>query len=77
MQQKRLTLSKRYKISFLLEEGYSQSEISRRLCRDRTVIHREVKRNSLNGGYSAEEASHLVSRRSQISHRSIKFKAEF
>ncbi|MBT7930747.1 IS30 family transposase [Candidatus Woesearchaeota archaeon] len=76
MQQKRLTLSERYKISFLLEEGYSQSEISRRLLRDRTVIYREVKRNSLNGSYSAEEASHLATKRSQMSHRNIKFTAE-
>jgi len=76
MQQKRLTLSERYKISILLEEGYSQSEISRRLSRDRTVIYREIKRNSIVGIYTAEAASQLAIKRSETSHRTIKFTAD-
>ncbi len=76
MQQKRLTLSERYKIAILLEEGYSQSEISRRLSRDRTVIYREIKRNSIVGIYTAEAASQLTITRSKTSHRTITFTAE-
>jgi transposase, IS30 family len=76
MQQKRLTLSERYKISFLLEEGYSQSEISARLARDRSVIYREIKRNSIVGVYAADTASHLAVERSETSHRTIKFTGE-
>ncbi len=76
MQQKRLTQKERYLISFLLEEKKSIKEIADRLNRDRTVIYREVKRNSINGIYCAEKAEILTCERLTLTHRSIKFTSE-
>ncbi len=76
MQQKRLTQAERYKISFLLEENYSTREIAIRLNRDRTVIHREIKRNSCNGIYCPEKADILACERQSLCHRHFKFTAE-
>lgn len=76
MQQKRLTQEERYLISFLLKEKKSESEIAIILGRDRTVIHREIKRNSLHGIYDGAKAEVLAIERQMLSHRSIKFTSE-
>ncbi len=66
MQQKRLTQAERCKISFLLEEEKSTTEIANRLERDKSVIHREIKRNSCNGIYCPEKAGILAVHYSNI-----------
>jgi IS30 family transposase len=76
MQQKRLTQAERYKISFLLEEKKSITEIALRLNRHRTVIHREIKRNSCNGIYCPEKAEVLACERQSLCHRHFKFTSE-
>ncbi len=76
MQQIRLTLSERYKISFLIEEKKSLTEISKRLGRDRSVIYREIKRNSCNGVYCPEKAEILACERQALGHRHYKFTGE-
>ncbi len=76
MQQIRLTLSERYKISFLIEEKKSLTEIAKRLERDRSVIYREIKRNSCNGVYCPEKAEILACERQALGHRHYKFTGE-
>ena len=76
MQQKRLTQEERYLISFLLKENKTESEIALVLGRDRSVIHREIKRNSLQGTYDGSKAEVLTIERQMISHRAIKFTSE-
>ncbi len=70
MQQKRLTQEERYLISFLLKEKKTASDIAIILGRDRTVIHREIKRNSLYGIYDGGKADVLALERQMLSHRS-------
>lgn len=76
MRQKRLTQEERYLISFLLKENKSESEIGKLINRDRTVIYREIKRNSINGEYDGHKAEILTIERQMYSHRSIKFTSE-
>ena len=76
MPQKRLTLGERYTISVLLGEGYSNTNIAKHLLRDRSVIHREIKRNQLRGVYNAEKADKLAANRSKVTHITVKFTAE-
>ena len=45
MKKKHLTKEERHTISVLLCQGYSQKDISVVLCRDKSVISREIKRN--------------------------------
>ena len=45
MSKKHLTKEERYTIASLLRQGYSQKDISVVLCRDKSVISREIKRN--------------------------------
>jgi len=50
-------LKKRYNIEFLIQEGFSNKDIALRLCRDKSTIGREIKRNSnKRKSYSAEKA---------------------
>ena len=52
-----LTLKERYNIEFLIQEGFSNKDIGLRLCRDKSTIGREIKRNSnKRTSYSAENA---------------------
>jgi|APSaa5957512622_1039677.scaffolds.fasta_scaffold52235_1 transposase, IS30 family len=76
MQQKRLTQEERYLIAFLLEEEKSQSEIAKRINRDKSTIFREINRNSVNGIYNGAKAEVLAVERQMLSHRSIKFTSE-
>jgi IS30 family transposase len=76
MLQKRMTLEERYLISFLLEEKKPESEIGKHLGRDRTVVHREIKRNSIDGVYDGDRAQVLAIERQMLSHRFIKFTSE-
>jgi transposase, IS30 family len=76
MQQKRLTQQERYLIAFLLEEEKSQSEIAKRINRDKSTVFREIARNSINGIYNGTKAQILAVERQMLSHRSIKFTSE-
>ena len=60
-----LTLKQRYKIEICLTQGYSQTEIGNLLGRHKSVISRELKRNSdqRNGKYRAELAQSKTANR--------------
>ncbi len=47
-----LTQVQRYTIEILYNENYSQTDIAKILCRDKSVISRELKRNSDKGNSS-------------------------
>ena len=51
----RLTLDQRYKIETLQQEGYKYAQIALKLDKHKSVIYRELKRNSdqRNGQYKA------------------------
>lgn len=66
-----LTLGIRYQISCYLEEEYSISAIAQLVGYNRSTIHREIKRNSLNGEYDAEYADQLALARKQIARKHI------
>jgi IS30 family transposase len=52
-----LTLKERYNLEFLIQEGFSNKNIALRLCRDKSTIAREIRRNSVNKiNYSADIA---------------------
>ena len=76
MQQKRLTQSERYLISFLIEEKKTVPEIAIRLGRDKSTIYREIKRNSVDAVYDAEKAEVLAIDRQMHSHVFVKFTSE-
>ena len=42
-----LTLKERYNIEFLIQEGFSNKNIALRLCRGKSTIGREIRRNSV------------------------------
>lgn len=70
-----LTKEERIRIETLLKEGYSETSIAKRLCRDRRSIKREVQRNSGKDGYKADEAHRLATlRREKPRHK--KFSSE-
>jgi IS30 family transposase len=59
-----LTMSERYHLKFLLQAGMKIKEIAETLCRHRTTIDRELKRNRApDGSYNPELASDLSSSR--------------
>lgn len=51
-----LTDKERYNIEFLLQAGYKQKDISKKLFRSRSTISRELKRNSISDRYNASLA---------------------
>ena len=55
-----LTLAEREIIAQMRYAEESQSEIARRLHRDRSTISQELKRNSSSRGYSAVAAQHAA-----------------
>jgi IS30 family transposase len=59
-----LSLEERYKISALLKEGLTQSQIAPNLSRHKATIGREIARNSGLRGYRPRQASILASGRS-------------
>ena len=54
-----LTHEQRYTISCMLVQGYSQTAIAKSICKDKSVISRELKRNSdkRNNVYRADLAT--------------------
>jgi transposase, IS30 family len=58
-----LTQEQRYRIEVLHNENYSQTEIAKIICRDKSVVSRELKKNSnkLNSVYKADLAERNTS----------------
>ena len=67
MSKKHLTKEERYTISAMLCQGYSQKDISVVLCRDKSVISREIKRNKNleTGEYCSIHADKMASIRKE------------
>jgi IS30 family transposase len=51
-----LTVTQRYQIQVLLEEGLSVERISEKVGVHRSTLYRETNRNSLEGNYQAKQA---------------------
>ena len=68
-----LTMEERYHLKFLLQAGMKRKEIAEELCRHRTTIDRELKRNRApDGSYDPELASDLsLSRRRRSRFRNM------
>ena len=60
-----LTPEQRYTIEILYNENYSQTAIAKIICRDKSVINRELKRNSdkRNSTYKADLAGRKCKQR--------------
>lgn len=69
---KQLTQGERYQIQVLLEKGFSVTEIGHTLCRHKSSISREIKRNSARARYCAEAAQRLKEHRKSTSYKHIK-----
>ena len=69
---KQLTLNKRYQIEGLLKAGYSKSAIAKEAGFDKSVITREIKRNSESGKYSTEKAQEKAEYRKRNLHKHTK-----
>ena len=52
-----LQKTERQEIEYYLKKGYNNTKIGALLDRDRSVIRREITRNSVNGAYRSEKAS--------------------
>jgi len=77
-QMERLTLEQRYKIETLLQEGYKYAQIAQKLNKHKSVIHRELKRNSdqRNGQYKADLAQRKSGERQASKRKKIYFTPE-
>jgi IS30 family transposase len=73
-----LTLEQRYSISTLLEQGFNQSLIAQAIGKDKSVISRELKRNSdsRNGVYKAELAQRKCLQRHTTKRKHIRFTSQ-
>lgn len=73
-----LTLEQRYTIQTLKDEGFKQNEISKRIGKDKSVVSRELKRNSdqRNGKYRAELAQNKCDARHKTKKKHIRFTAD-
>lgn len=67
MSYQQLTEGKRYQISALLAEGYSQAAIARALGVHPSSISRELARNGSEKGYEPEQAQQMATNRKQSS----------
>jgi len=66
MKKSHLTHEQRYEIQAFLKIGIRQAEIARQIGKDRSVISREIKRNSdLNGRYRACYADDMATVRKE------------
>lgn len=73
-----LTIEQRYEIATLRNQNFLPSKIAERIGKDKSVISRELKRNSdgRNGFYKAELAQKKVDLRHKIKAKKIYFTAE-
>jgi len=70
-----LTIEQRYIIQTLKQEGFSQVEIAKRIKPDKSVVCRELKRNSdqRNGKYKAELTLKKCANRHKTKKKHIRF----
>ena len=70
-----LTQEQRYKIDVLRQEKYSQTAIAKLINRDKSVVCRELKRNSdkVSGAYKSELAIRKCEQRHQLKPKKIHF----
>lgn len=73
-----LTVEQRYKIQVLKEEGFSQSEIARKIEKHKSVVCREIKRNcdKRSGKYKAELAEKKCTNRHEVKKKKIRFTSD-
>ncbi|HGV2936845.1 TPA: transposase, partial [Escherichia coli] len=69
---KHLSIDEREKIMVLLSLGKSIGMIAKRLCRAKSTICREIKRNGCDSNYSATKANCLYQTRRQACHPRLK-----
>ncbi|MDR2449436.1 MAG: IS30 family transposase [Prevotellaceae bacterium] len=70
---KQLTREQRYEIEVLLRAGKRQKEIAGLIGKDKSVISRELKRNSHKRGYSAQIAQEYAEERKERHRKKRKF----
>lgn len=58
-----LTQEERYQISVLMKEQYNQTDIARLLCRNKSTISRETRRNRGLKGYRPKQAHNIAQQR--------------
>lgn len=68
-----LTQEERYHISVLCKEGFSKTEIAKRVPRQLSTIGRELKRNTGKKGYRAKHTHQKALERRHTSRKAIKF----
>jgi len=70
-----LTLEQRYTISSMLKTGYSQSEIAKTIKKDKSVVSRELMRNSdaRSGEYRSDLAQRKTTRRHKTKPKRVRF----
>lgn len=70
-----LTVSQRYTIQTMLKVGHSQSEIARVIGKDKSVISRELRRNSdqRSGNYSHDLAQRKYQKRQKEKPKQVRF----
>lgn len=68
-----LTQEQRYTISRMLQAGYTRKDICIAIGKDKSVLSRELKRNSSQYGYSASKADLLAQERKERFSRNRKF----
>ena len=73
---KHLTIEQRYKIEALLSIGKKQTEIASVIGKNKSVICRELKRNSQSGEYMATRAHKTSTDRERLKRKRILFTDE-
>lgn len=73
-----ITETQRYTISCMLKQGYKQIKIAEAIGKDKSVVSRELKRNSdsRNGIYKDELANSKYAKRQKEKHKHRKFTSE-
>lgn len=73
-----LTVEQRYIIQVLKEEGFSQTDIAKKIQKDKSVVYRELKRNSdnRNGKYKAELAEKKCRKRHKLKPKYKRFTSD-
>lgn len=72
-----ITPQQRYTISCMLKNGYTKIEIAKAIDKDKTVVYRELKRNSdaRSGIYKDELANRKYAKRQKEKHKYKRFTA--
>jgi len=69
MSYSRVTWEDRIKIKLLFQQGKSNIEIAKVICKDKSTIGRELKRNSGGRGYRPKQAQSLAESREELKHQ--------